>query len=136
MSWASMRLAAIRRATPRPMFPGSSKKCVPRSRAAGYGLTGDRRHRHKRLDFRASVCETSRYVGAPGCKPCLLRGLPESTTRRLPRRPERRLLLKAVPFVEKGAGHGFAKAQMVSVAEFKHPAHSSFARRHTLTPRR
>lgn len=30
-----------------------------------------------------------------------------------------------MPFVQKGAGHGFAKAQMISVAEFKHPAHSS-----------
>ena len=33
--------------------PGSSKKCVPGSRAAGCGLTGDCRHRHQRLDFRA-----------------------------------------------------------------------------------
>jgi len=42
--------------------PGSFKKCAPRGPAAGYGLTDDRRHRHKRLDFRASICERSRHA--------------------------------------------------------------------------
>ena len=43
--------------------PRLIKKCVPRIRAAArYGLTGDRRRRHKRLDFRASVCERSRHA--------------------------------------------------------------------------
>ena len=43
--------------------PGSLKKSVPRSSAATrYGLTGDHHHRYKCLDFRASICETSRHA--------------------------------------------------------------------------
>src|SRR5215469_15054596 len=63
MSWANMRQDATRRAIPRSMCPGSLKKCVLKSGAvASYGLTGDRRNRYKCLDFRASVCETSRHA--------------------------------------------------------------------------
>ncbi len=40
MKWANMRTDATRRATPRPMCPGSLNRCVLKNRAAArYGLT-------------------------------------------------------------------------------------------------
>ena len=63
MNWANMRKDVIQRATPRPMCPDSSNRCVLRSRAvAGYGLTGDRRHRYKRLD---SALQFAKRRGTP-----------------------------------------------------------------------
>jgi uncharacterized protein len=54
-----MRQATIQKVIPRLMYASLFKRFVP-NLAAGYGLTGDRRHRHKRLGFSASICETSR----------------------------------------------------------------------------